>query len=96
MQKRFVDSKARQKYIVHLTEIIGEIFEVNDTKWLKAIYLELDSLDDEALIEKQKYVEEYFHDMSQFSRKTLAKITQYENSEKENEEKEGLVLNYNF
>lgn len=94
MSKQFADISTRREYILGLTEVICQIFEISDPDRREAIILELEWLDDEALIEKQGYLENYFDSIIGYSNTAMSKIVQHDNIIKENQEKSNLEINY--
>lgn len=87
MSHRFTDIKVRDQYIIGLTEVIAEIFGIAEKPQKCALYNELYGLDDEALINKQKYVEGYFDETTVIYKKYLAKAKVLQNNIQEVAEK---------
>ena len=72
MSYRFTDIKVRDQYIIGLTEVIAEIFGITEKSQKKSVYNELYGLDDEALINKQNFVEQYFDETTLIYKKYLS------------------------
>ena len=87
MSHRFTDIKVRDQYIIGLTEVITEIFGITEKSQKKSVYNELYGLDDEALINKQNFVEQYFDETTLIYKKYLSKVKVIKNSIQEIAEK---------
>ena len=87
MSHRFTDIKVRDQYIIGLTEVITEIFGITEKSQKKSVYNELYGLDDEALINKQNFVEQYFDETTLIYKKYLSKVKVIKNSIQEVAEK---------
>ena len=79
-----------------LTRVICQIFEITDSEKHEAIILELEWLDDGALIEKQKYIENYIQDSTDISRKWIQWFRIIKNQAREMDEKEDINFRFTF
>ncbi len=79
-----------------MTTIISRIFEVTDDRDKKLLFNELDLLDENTLLEKQKFIEEYFQSINQLTSTYLGKVVQMEHSEQEEQERAEVTLHFNF
>ncbi len=96
MSHRFTDIKVRDQYIIGLTEVIAEIFGIAEKPQKCALYNELYGLDDEALINKQKYVEEYLDRDNQLLLAFQSQVKKFEHMMDEIQERATLQSNPAF
>ena len=96
MSSQFVDEQTRQQYIIGITEILAQIFEIVDPIQKQTIYTELAALDDETLLEKQVSIEEYFKKNIKIHTNYFNQLTKIEHICVEDVEKSQVNSAFNF
>ena len=96
MASHFTDETTRQEYVVSITKILCQIFDITDGEKKQALYSELAALDDADLVEKQKYIEEHLMEKAQMMSSFLSQISLKEHLFEEEQEKSELTLSFSF
>ena len=96
MSHRFTDIKVRDQYIIGLTEVITEIFGITEKSQKKSVYNELYGLDDEALINKQNFVEDFLDRESQLMKSFKAHVQKFEHMMEEVQDRANIQTNHLF
>ncbi len=81
---------ARKNFIVGITEIILQIFEIDDENKRDTIISELKSLDDRSLLKKKDDIDDYFGQAAEINKSYFYRLLHMEHLFLENEERKSI------
>jgi hypothetical protein len=81
---------ARKNFIVGITEILLQIFEIDDEATRNNIITELSKLDDRMLLEKKDAIEDHLATVDQINKVYFVKLLHVEHLLLEKEERKGV------
>lgn len=92
----FSDNRVRQEFIIGITEILAQIYNVMDSTLKLSIFHELEKLSDTELMEKKNLIEKYLSHSTLLNQNYISKATRIEHEYLEEEEKKDLILQNMF
>lgn len=86
---------ARKNFIIGITEIVLQIFEISSEEHRDRIILELSSLDDATLLEKKDAIDDYFVKANEINKAFFYQLLHMEHLYLENDERKSLDTTLN-
>lgn len=90
----FSDTQVRKEFIVGITEVLAQIYKVNDDTLKLSIFNELAKLSDEELLAKKDVIEGYLEHTTQLTQTYLNKMTRADNEYMEEEERKEVTMSF--
>jgi hypothetical protein len=92
MSSKFTDPTTRQTFIVGMVEVLSQIVEMDNPEQKRALYEEMNAMNDEDLLLRIGVIETYFRENKESTREHYNKVNQVTHQALEENEKQNLVI----